>query len=323
MRTVQLPTRKSNNGNSSGRSMLESWFPTWMGWYSSTTTETTPVSSEASQLEGEILQVLSDSVENNTILKRDAVFGQFNFCLKRGCLNLCIIDNSHETSPMLELEFKNLCLTIISKPRTSSHLIELSLDALYLKDKITLNTMFPILMGPPGLERISFNRVRPNSRLNINVNKTDDSITTNERLFYLAYEKKPQNSHCDYRLCIKSKCLDVVYQPNAVKWLVEFLCLPHQRNITQSKIEAMKSRTKKELIKNWEQILDGRATTRTTWDLELDISAPQIIFVEQFTDQNSAMAVIDFGRLQLRNNLNRNETVKPEFITKESEEDGK
>lgn len=64
--------------------------------------------------------------------------------------------------------------------------------------------------------------------------------------------------YCVFRLCIKSKCLDVVYQPDAVKWLTEFLCLPHQRNITQSRIEAMKTKTKNELIKNWEQMLDGR-----------------------------------------------------------------
>lgn len=58
--------------------------------------------------------------------------------------------------------------------------------------------------------------------------------------------------------------------------------------------------------------------------MELDITAPQIIFVEQFTDQNSAMAVIDFGRLQLKNNIEGVEVPrKPEFITKESEDDGK
>ena len=62
---------------------------------------------------------------------------------------------------------------------------------------------------------------------------------------------------------------------------------------------------------------------RTTWELELDISAPQIIFVEQFTDNNSAMAVIDFGRLQLSNYSVQNEACpKPDFITKESEDDG-
>jgi vacuolar protein sorting-associated protein 13D len=61
---------------------------------------------------------------------------------------------------------------------------------------------------------------------------------------------------------------------------------------------------------------------RTTWELELDISAPQIIFVEQFTDNNSAMAVIDFGRLQLSNHPARTEVVaKPDFINKESEDD--
>lgn len=55
----------------------------------------------------------------------------------------------------------------------------------------------------------------------------------------------------------------------------------------------------------------------------MDIIAPQIIFVEQFTDQNSAMAVIDFGKLQLKNNVKTSDRpAKPEFVAKESEEDG-
>jgi vacuolar protein sorting-associated protein 13D len=89
MRSVPIPDRNGTSGNSAGRSMLVRWFPQWMGWYSSPSTESTQTSPETTQLEGEILQVLSDSAENNTILKRDAVFGHFNFCLKRGCLTLC------------------------------------------------------------------------------------------------------------------------------------------------------------------------------------------------------------------------------------------
>lgn len=46
---------------------------------------------------------------------------------------------------MIELEFKNLSVMISSKPRSSSHSVELSLDALYLKDKITKDSMFPVL----------------------------------------------------------------------------------------------------------------------------------------------------------------------------------
>jgi vacuolar protein sorting-associated protein 13D len=40
-------------------------------------------------LEDQILDALADSVENNTVLRRDVVFGQFNFTLKQGTFNLC------------------------------------------------------------------------------------------------------------------------------------------------------------------------------------------------------------------------------------------
>ncbi|XP_044753631.1 vacuolar protein sorting-associated protein 13D [Coccinella septempunctata] len=321
MQTVKLPNLKSNSNNSAGRSMLENWFPGWVGWYSSAPAESEASetsSPEAKQLEGEILQVLSDSVENNTIFKRDAVFGKFNFCLKKGSINLCTTMDG-ETSPMLELEFKNLSLNIVSKPRTQAHLVELSLGALYLKDKITQNSLFSVLVGPPGLERGFVSRSRGPQSPRVSVVNQLDSY--NECLFYIAYEKKPSNSSADYRLCIQSKCLDIVYQPNAIKWLIEFVCLPHKKNITQSRIEAMKSRTKKELIKNWEQILGGRIVDRTTWDLQFDISAPQIIFVENFCDQGASMAVIDFGRLQLRNNTQYSTGENEQTISKASEEE--
>lgn len=323
MSTVVLP-QADRDKSSRGQSMLESWFPQWMGWYSSPASNdsTSTSSAEAKQLEGEILQVLADTAENNTVLKRDAVFGQFTFCLKTGTLKLCTVDqDSKETASMLELEFKNLSLTFVSKPRTSAHTVELSLDALYLKDKITRDTMFPVLVGPPGHDRTAMARNRA-ANIPSRVLSSGKLEELEQQLFYLSYEKKPLKSSCDYRLTVKTKCLDVVYQANAVKWLMDFICLPYQRDITQSRIEAMKSRTKKEFIKNWEQILEGRAVARSTWDLELNISAPQIIFVEDFTDQNSAMAVIDFGRLQLRNNTtNTIPQSKPEFIAKESEDD--
>lgn len=58
--------------------------------------------------------------------------------------------------------------------------------------------------------------------------------------------------------------------------------------------------------------------------MQLDITAPQIFFIENFTDSNSSMAVIDFGRLQLRNKEEKNFTSLPqETNAKESEEDGK
>lgn len=98
---------------------------------------------------------------------------------------------------MLELEFKTLCLNILSKPRTSAHVIELSLGALYLHDKFTVNSLFPILIGPSNLDRSnSMNRSKgPSPRVSV-TNKPDELV---DHLFYLSYEKKPVNASSDYK----------------------------------------------------------------------------------------------------------------------------
>lgn len=96
--------KKDIDAHSQGRSILVSWFPQWWGWYSApsasqnqgeatapTVAPTAPSEkvSTTAALEDEILDALADSVENNTLLKRDTVFGQFNFVLKQGTFNLC------------------------------------------------------------------------------------------------------------------------------------------------------------------------------------------------------------------------------------------
>lgn len=175
----------------------------------------------------------------------------------------------------MDLQFKNLSLNIISRPRTSSYMVELSLGALLLYDKLTPGTLFPVLVGPPGQERLNQLAKGKSCLPRTNTsNKLGDS--GQDCLFYLVYDCRPENCAsgyryglflfvfcnsliCDnFRLQIRSKSLDVVYHPSAVKWLIEFLCSPHHRTITQMHIEAMKMRTKKEIFKNWEQILDGR-----------------------------------------------------------------
>lgn len=42
-------------------------------------------------------------------------------------------------------------------------------------------------------------------------------------------------------------------------------------------------------------------THRKQWDIELNISAPQIFLVEHFTDKNAVLCVVDFGKLLFTN----------------------
>lgn len=80
----------------------------------------------------------------------------------------------------------------------------------------------------------------------------------------------------------------------------------------------MKTRTKKHIIKNWENIASGQASV-SSWDVQLDISAPQIIFVERFTDQSASIAVVDLGRLHVTNADEIMDSVQDDSIAEEDE----
>lgn len=87
------PVSTPDQPASSGRSMLVHWFPQWWGWYGSAPPDPAqvpvPPAPASPDLEEEILDVIADSLDNNTLLKRDTVFGRFEFELDKGCLNLC------------------------------------------------------------------------------------------------------------------------------------------------------------------------------------------------------------------------------------------
>lgn len=84
--------------------MLVHWFPQWWGWYGApqdTPPSAAPAPAPAptpapADLEEEILDVIADSLDNNTMLKRDTVFGKFEFILNKGSLNLCMETDADE-----------------------------------------------------------------------------------------------------------------------------------------------------------------------------------------------------------------------------------
>lgn len=299
-----------------GRSMLVQWFPQWWGWYKTDSPTSQPPSNDSplaimpiaqspdqvipkdqNQLEDEILNALAGSVENNSLLKRDAVFGKFTFTLNKGTLDVCNGVPEAQSRLMLQLQFENLLLDIESRPRSGSHFVGLSLGSVFVKDHITNNVDFPDLIRPQCKDEI----LASHSRLNRSANTQRTSTASSDPLFEMSYERKPLSFNTDYRLQIKSQSLDVVYNREAIKWILDFVMKPHQIQSTRKRIEAMKNKTKMEFMKNWENILEGDLSERKTWTLEIDISAPQIIFAENFLNKNSSIMVIDFGRLQVTN----------------------
>ncbi|XP_039449054.1 intermembrane lipid transfer protein Vps13D isoform X2 [Culex pipiens pallens] len=307
-----------------GKSMLVHFFPQWWGWYGNSgsnnvegTSEGTPTQEEmpqdggplvereswvqdqdlspVSSFEDEILNALADSVDTNSLLKRDAVFGRFNFVLRRGTMDFC---SALEMTPKMQFQFQNLKLDVETRPRSGSHYLSLSLGSILIKDLLTPNSQFPDLVKPQDdFASNTKGGSGPNRSRSLSLQQT-----TSEPIFEVQYERKPLSYDTDYRLMVKSQSLDIVYNTVAVKWLADFLTKPHQQYDTRRKLEDMKTKTKMELMRNWKNILEGHLNARKTWTLEFDIFAPQIIFVDDVADrQNSTIVVIDFGRLQLTN----------------------
>ena len=301
MAKVRPPNIQSNSNGSSpqqARGMLVQWFPQWWGWYSKAPNSNIP--SNSSTFDGELLDVLSDTVDDDTLLRRDTVFGQFNFALSKGAVSLCTSKNdSDSVKTVMELQFERVHLTYESRPRSGSHKFYISLGALFLHDYLTENSTFPILIQPQIVTG-STSRLRSSS----------EKLVTQvpQSLFELTYEKRPLHLSVDHSLQVNSRSLDVVYNPFAILWLIDFVCKPHRYSSNQ-RLQAMKRRTRRQLMKNWEQILEGDFDYRSSWDLQLNISAPQILLVEKFTDSNAAVVVVDFGRLHLSNSFDSGEVI--------------
>ncbi|XP_059469653.1 intermembrane lipid transfer protein VPS13D isoform X2 [Neocloeon triangulifer] len=310
-----------------GAGVLLQWFPLWTGWYSTPALPDQPLKSpdESQRLEDELLHALSDSVESSSILKRDAVFSISTLTIKQGSFKLLSStkpstdtmeeDESDSKSvinyPVMDLEVEALKVQLESRPRLNSQCFSLSVGGIYLKDCLTRNSLYPMVVEP--------------------LRTAKAKSATTEPLFSLMYETKPFGSRLDHRLHIDTRCLTVVYNPGVAKAISDFFIRPqsqepllHLGQAARRRYEQMKKKTKERLMQNWEQMLEGNERIRQRWELKLNISAPQLLLVENFTDKSATVVLLDLGRLSVRN-LHEQEAPTPALSQRqgssESDED--
>ncbi|EDW41305.1 GM25370 [Drosophila sechellia] len=97
-------------------------------------------------------------------------------------------------------------------------------------------------------------------------------------------------------LNIKSKGLDLIYNEDAIQWLLDFLA-----DSNSFKYSPRNRVTKKtDFMKNWNQMFSGNEVNRKIWMFEIEIFAPRIIFLENYKVSNSLMVLLDFGKLEMR-----------------------
>ncbi|XP_077998114.1 intermembrane lipid transfer protein VPS13D-like [Glandiceps talaboti] len=354
----QLQLQKEEQQYQSGT--FQRWFPGWGGWYSSSsaTPETSPTSTGMSAVDGtaslnkdeieeEILDALGDNSDDDTFMKRDNIFALLTFSLQSGTFKLnedsATTGSSVTKQGILELEFAGVNMSFESRPRSRSMLLNVSLGALYLRDLLTVDSIFPVLVSPQqNRDEISiqtrppyFGRFTKSAETSSYVKPVQmmTAVKSEEALFVMTYEKRPPHSHADYRLEVTTRPLDIIYNPKPIRRVSEFFSSkqkgmssrPSELHLTKAariRYEELKNQTRAELLQAWDHMLEGETIQHHSkrWDVHLDISAPQIIVPDNFQAKDATLVVLDFGHLEFVN-TNARGMMKKKAVKEERQEE--
>ncbi|XP_054993601.1 intermembrane lipid transfer protein VPS13D isoform X1 [Sorex araneus] len=328
----ESPGDPDARGGSGMLQYLQSWFPGWGGWYGQQSPEGKAVEGlvaeqqeqwSAEEILGteEFFDPSADASRMNTYTKRDHVFAKLNLQLQRGTVTLSHQEQgapSTDESAFMQLEFSDVKLLAESLPRRNSSLLLVRLGGLFLRDLATEGTMFPLLVFPNPQKEVgrvsqSFGLQTPSS------DRCDQhpAADPDDPVFEMLYEKNPVHSHFERRLNVSTRPLNIIYNPQAIKKVADFFYkgkvhtsgFGYQSELELRVAEAarrqynkLKMQTKAEIRQTLDRLLVGDFIEESKrWTMRLDISAPQVIFPDDFKFKNPVLVVVDLGRMLLTN----------------------
>ncbi|XP_030798084.1 vacuolar protein sorting-associated protein 13D isoform X1 [Rhinopithecus roxellana] len=319
-------------GGSGMLQYLQSWFPGWGGWYGQQTPEGNVVEGlSAEQQEQwipeeilgteEFFDPTADASCMNTYTKRDHVFAKLNLQLQRGTVTLLHKEQGTpqmNESAFMQLEFSDVKLLAESLPRRNSSLLSVRLGGLFLRDLATEGTMFPLLVFPNPQKEVG----RVSQSFGVQTTSADRSdhypaADPDDPVFEMLYERNPAHSHFERRLNVSTRPLNIIYNPQAIKKVADFFYkgkvhtsgFGYQSELELRVAEAarrqynkLKMQTKAEIRQTLDRLLVGDFIEESKrWTVRLDISAPQVIFPDDFKFKNPVLVVVDLGRMLLTN----------------------
>ncbi|NWY00497.1 VP13D protein, partial [Nothoprocta ornata] len=328
------PTTESAPGSSTGMlQYLQSWFPGWGGWYgyAQQTCEGEPFEGllpdpqeqwnpEDILSADEFFDPAADASSMNTFTKRDHVFAKLNLQLQGGSVTLLHKEKKEMhagESAFMQLEFSGVKILAESLPRRNSSLLRVQLGGLFLRDLATEGTIFPVLVFPNPQKEVGCVSSFGLQNLSSDVTNQNSVPDPDAPVFEMLYERNPVHSNFQRRLEVSTRPLNIIYNPQAIKKVADFF---YQGRVHtsgfgyQSELEArvteaarrqynkLKMQTKTEIRQTIDRLLVGEFIENSkSWTVCLDISAPQVIFPDDFKFMDPVLVVVDLGRILLTN----------------------
>ncbi|XP_073457286.1 intermembrane lipid transfer protein VPS13D-like [Aquarana catesbeiana] len=329
---ASTPTRSQSSGM---LQYLQSWFPGWGGWYGNPQEAREDIErlSEEQQQEqkswdpenilgaDDFFDPTSDTTNLNTFTKRDHVFVKLNFQLEGGTITLLHKEKSSaplREAAFIQLEFSGMTVRVESLPRRDSSLLMVQLGGLFLRDLATHGTIFPNLVYPNAQKEV-WCLSQPSG---VPTGPADflspSSFTSGDNpVFRMLYERNPAHCVFERRLEVSTRPLNIIYNPQAITKVADFFYkgkvhssgFGYQSELELRVAEAarrqynkLKIQTKAEIRQTIDRLLVGEFIENSRrWTIRLDISAPQVIFPDDFVCQDPVLVVVDLGRILLTN----------------------
>uniref|UniRef100_A0A803TT66 UBA domain-containing protein n=1 Tax=Anolis carolinensis TaxID=28377 RepID=A0A803TT66_ANOCA len=146
-------------------------------------------------------------------------------------------------------------------------------------------------------------------------------------VFEMLYETNPVRSRFERRLEVSTQPLNIIYNPQAIRKVADFFYKGRVHTSgfgCQSELELrvaeaarrqynkLKMQTKAEIRQTIDRLLVGDFIEDSKrWTVCLDISAPQVIFPDDFKFPDPVLVVIDLGRMLLTNSQGMGRTKSP------------
>ncbi|NXG45301.1 VP13D protein, partial [Psilopogon haemacephalus] len=326
------PSMESAHGTGMLR-YLQSWFPGWGGWYgyAQQTYEGEPFEGllpdpkeqwNPEEILGadDFFDPAADASSMNTFTKRDHVFAKLNLQLQSGSFTLLHKKKKMvraEETAFMQLEFSGVKILAESLPRRNSSLLKVRLGGLFLRDLATEGTIFPFLVFPNPQKEVGCVSSFGLQSLSSEMTNQNTVADPDAPVFEMLYERNPVHSNFERRLEVSTRPLNIIYNPQAIKKVADFFYKGRVHTSGfgyQSELEArvaeaarrqynkLKMQTKAEIRQTIDRLLVGDFIENSkSWTVCLDISAPQVIFPDDFKCVDPVLVVVDLGRILLTN----------------------
>ncbi|XP_033825826.1 intermembrane lipid transfer protein VPS13D isoform X2 [Periophthalmus magnuspinnatus] len=333
------------SGSSGMVQYLQSWFPGWGGWYGESQDPASehllpsPSSWDLLAETEDLFDPMEDSHTLNTFTQRDNLFARLEFQLEKGSVTLYHEErgegygeerekgqpnlSSIKESGVIQLELSEVKVVLESLPRSESSLLSVKLGGLFLTDLSTQGTIFPVLVSPKTDKvLVAMNQSPAPGQTSSTTGGCTQSSSS--PVFEMIYERNPVRSTFERRLEVHTSPLNIIYNPQAIKKVTEFFYkgrvhtsgFGYQSELELRVAEAarrqynkLKMQTKAEIRQTIDQLLVGEFIENSKrWTMKLDISAPQVIFPDNFQSEDPMLVVVDLGRILLTNSSDDKKT---------------